>query len=90
MSNHVSDTTGVAMVVGSGIPASETRELPPFNRVELAGSNQVTIRVGGEQSVVVHADDNILDRVTTRVSGGKLSIGNEAGGFTTSTRCAST
>jgi len=84
VSNHVSDTTGIAMVVGSGIPASETRELPPFNRVELAGGNQVTIRVGGEQSVVVHADDNILDRVTTRVSGGKLSIGNEAGGFTTS------
>ncbi len=83
MGNHVSDTTGIAMVEGSGVPASETRELPPFNRVELAGSNQVTIRAGGEQSVVVHADDNILDCVTTRVSGGTLSIGNEAGGFTT-------
>ena len=83
MWNQVSDTTGVGILEGSGVPASETRELPPFNRVELAGSNQVTIRVGGEQSVVVHADDNLLDRVTTRVSGAKLTIGNEAGGFTT-------
>jgi Putative auto-transporter adhesin, head GIN domain len=81
--NQASDTTGVGMLEGSGVPTSETRELPPFNRVELAASNQVTIRVGGEQSVVVHADDNLLDRVTTRVSGGKLSIGNEAGGYTT-------
>ena len=32
--------------------------------------------VGGEQSVVVHADGNLLDRVTTRVRGGKLVIGN--------------
>ncbi|MFL6005732.1 MAG: head GIN domain-containing protein [Gaiellaceae bacterium] len=71
------------MLVGSGVAGSETRELPPFDRVELAGSNEVTIRVGGEQSVVVHADDNLLDRVTTRVSNGKLVIGNEAGGFTT-------
>ncbi len=83
MWNEVSDTTGIAMVEGSGVPASETRELPPFGRVELTGSNQVIIHVGAAQSVVVHADDNILDRVTTRVSAGRLLIGNEAGGFTT-------
>jgi len=71
------------MLVGSGVPASQTRELAPFEAVELAGSNEVSIRVGGEQSVVVHADDNLLDRVTTRVGDGKLVIGNEGGGFTT-------
>jgi hypothetical protein len=71
------------MLVGSGVPASQARELAPFEAVELAGSNEVTIRVGGEQSVVVHADDNLLDRVTTRVGDGKLVIGNEGGGFTT-------
>jgi Putative auto-transporter adhesin, head GIN domain len=69
--------------VGSGVPASQTRELAPFHAVELAGSNEVTIRVGGEQTVVVHADDNLLNRVTTRVGDGKLVIGNEGGGFTT-------
>jgi hypothetical protein len=71
------------MLVGSGVPASQARELEPFAAVELAGSNEVTIRIGGEQSVVVHADDNLLDRVTTRVGDGKLVIGNEGGGFTT-------
>jgi hypothetical protein len=71
------------MLVGSGVAATQSRELPLFESVELAGSNQVTIRIDSEQSVVVHADDNLLDRVTTRVSGGKLVIGNGAGGFTT-------
>jgi Putative auto-transporter adhesin, head GIN domain len=71
------------MLVGSGVRALQTRELAPFDAVELAGSNEVRIRVGGEQSVVVHADDNLLDRVTTRVVDGKLVIGNEGGGFTT-------
>jgi hypothetical protein len=81
--NHVSDTTGARMLEGSGIAATQTRELPPFDAVELAGSNTVAISVGGKQSVVVHADDNLLDRVTTRVKGGKLVIGNAAGGFST-------
>jgi hypothetical protein len=71
------------MLEGSGVDGTQARELPRFDRVELAGSNEVTIRVGGEQSVVVRADDNLLDRVTTRVTDGKLVIGNEAGGFTT-------
>ena len=69
--------------MGSGIPASESRELPRFDCVELAGSNNVTIQVGGGQSVVVHADDNLVDRVTTHVSGGRLVIGNAGGNFTT-------
>jgi hypothetical protein len=70
-------------VVGSGVPASETRNLPPFDGIELAGSNNVAIRLGREQSVVVHADDNLVARITTRVSGGKLVIGDEGGNFTT-------
>jgi Putative auto-transporter adhesin, head GIN domain len=59
--------------------------VPPFDRVELAGSNNVAIRVGGEQSVVVHADDNLVDRVTTHVYGSNLVIGNVEGSFTTTT-----
>jgi hypothetical protein len=40
--------------------------------------------VGGRQSVVVHADSNLLARVTTRVAGGTLLIGT-TGSFTTRT-----
>ena len=41
------------------------------------------IRVGEKQSVVVKADDNLLDRVTTEVQSGKLVIANTPGSFTT-------
>lgn len=77
-------------VVGSGVPASETRNLPPFDGIELAGSNNVAIRLGREQSVVVHADDNLVARITTRVSGGKLVIGDEEATSRRKARCAST
>ncbi|MGZ4319722.1 MAG: head GIN domain-containing protein [Gaiellaceae bacterium] len=70
-------------VLGSGIVATQTRELAPFGSVELAGSNDVFISVGGKQSVVVHADDNLLGRVTTDVRGGSLVIGNRPGSFIT-------
>lgn len=67
---------------GSGVAASQARRLPAFDRVELAGSNNVSIRVGGRQSVVVRADDNLLGRVTTRVRSHRLVIANTPGSFT--------
>ena len=68
---------------GSGVPATQTRDVAAFNSVELAGSNNVVIRVGEKQSVVVRADDNLLDRVTTEVQSGKLVIANTPGSLTT-------
>lgn len=70
-------------VQGSGVAATQTRHVAPFKNIELAGSNNVTIRVGPKQSVVVHADDNLLPRVTTEVHDGTLVIGNTPGSFTT-------
>src|SRR5262245_51190311 len=52
---------------GSGVAATQARSVAPFTGVDLAGANNVVIRVGAKQSVVVHADDNLLRRVTTRV-----------------------
>ena len=68
---------------GSGVPATQTRDVPAFNSVELAGGNNVVIHVGGKQSVVVNADDNLLDHVTTTVQSGTLVIGNTPGSLTT-------
>ncbi len=67
---------------GSGIAATQPRALAPFSSVELAGSNVVTISIGGTQSVVVHADSNLIKQVTTRVEGGRLIVANR-GSFTT-------
>jgi hypothetical protein len=69
-------------VQGSGVPAAQSRALATFSSVDLAGSNVVTVAVGGRQSVVVHADNNLMRHVTTRVVAGTLVIGN-AGSFTT-------
>jgi hypothetical protein len=70
---------------GSGVAATQARDVGEFTGVELGGSNNVVIRVGEEQSVVVKADDNLLDRVTTEVQSGTLVIGNTPGSFTTTT-----
>ncbi len=59
---------------GSGVPAAQIRVVPAFSRVELAGSNVVTVHVGGARSVVVHGDRNLLSRVITTVSERRLVI----------------
>ena len=69
-------------VQGSGVAATQSRVLATFSRLDLAGSNDVTVAVGGRQSVVVHADSNLMRYVTTRVVAGTLVIGT-TGSFTT-------
>jgi hypothetical protein len=73
-----SSSTGVQ---GSGIAATQTRTVPGFSGVDLAGSNNVTVVVGAPQSVVVHADSNLIGHVTTQVVAGTLVIG-DTGSFT--------
>jgi hypothetical protein len=69
-------------VQGSGVAAAQSRVLATFSSLDLAGSNNVTVAVGGRQSVVVHADSNLMRYVTTRVVAGTLVIGT-TGSFTT-------
>ena len=64
---------------GSGVAAAQARSLPPFTGVDLAGENNVIVHVGARQSVIVHADSNLLGRVTTRVRSGSLVIGTTPG-----------
>ena len=64
---------------GSGVAATQARSLPPFTGVDLAGDNNVIVQVGARQSVIVHADSNLLRRVTTRVRSGRLVIGTTPG-----------
>lgn len=64
---------------GSGVAATQARSLPPFTGVDLVGDNNVAVRVGARRSVIVHADSNLLRRVTTRVRSGRLVIGTSPG-----------
>jgi len=78
-----SSSSSTSGTEGSGVAATQTRDVAAFQGVELAGGNKVVVHVGGEQSVVVKADDNLLDHVTTEVESGTLVIGNRPGGMTT-------
>jgi putative autotransporter adhesin-like protein len=69
---------------GSGVPAEQARSVPAFRAVELAGSNIVTVRVGGRRSVVVRGDDNLLSKVRTTVRSRRLVIAS-VGSFSTHT-----
>ena len=76
-------STSTSAAEGSGIAATQTRDVPGFQGIDLAGSNNVVVRVGDKQSVVVRADDNLINRVTTEVQQGNLVIGQTPGNFTT-------
>jgi Putative auto-transporter adhesin, head GIN domain len=73
---------------GSGVAARQARSLPAFTRVELAGDNNVIVQVGARQSVTVHADSNLLRRVTTRVRSGRLVIGTTLATSVPRARCS--
>ena len=75
---HSSSGSGIQ---GSGVAASQTRALPSFTGLNLAGGNEVNVVVGAPQSVAVNADTNLISHVTTRVVAGTLVIG-ETGSFT--------
>ena len=71
-------------IQGSGVAATQTRAVPSFTSLDLAGSNEVTVVVGAPRSVVVHADTNLIGHVTTRVVAGTLVIA-DIGSFTSNT-----
>jgi len=61
-------------VQGSGVTASEVRQVPEFAQVQLTGSFEVEVEVGPTESVRVEADDNIVPLITTAVVGSTLKI----------------
>lgn len=71
----IGDLIGDQIVVrGSGVLASEERDLPAFSAVQVNSSIQVTIEAGSEQRVVASADDNILPYLRTEVEGDTLMV----------------
>lgn len=86
LATEVFDRSSDALV-GSGVAATDERDVDPFRGIELAGGTELTIQLGAPRSVLVSADDNLLDRVTTRVDGEELVVGTE-GSFTTTSPMA--
>lgn len=69
-------------VQGSGVTASEVREVADFTQVQLTGSFEVEVEVGPTTSVRVEADDNIVPLIATTVVGSTLKI-TARNGFST-------
>lgn len=65
---------GGKRVKGSGHRIEEERTTGEFSHVQLEIAADATVTVGPETSVVVHGDDNLVARVTTRVNGNRLEI----------------
>jgi hypothetical protein len=64
-------------IEGSGVSKTEARKVGPFTALEVSGAYELTVAVGGEQSVELTADDNVLPAVKTEVAGDTLKIFSE-------------
>jgi hypothetical protein len=60
---------------GSGVAASETRDVGRFTRISVGGSGELVVIQGAETSLVVEADDNLLPYLETVVEGDTLRLG---------------
>ena len=69
------------LMQGSGVAVSRPREVPDFRRVDMGGALHVTIEVGRPTSVIVTAEDNLIQLVRTEVADETLQIGIEQGGI---------
>lgn len=67
--------TSIVGVRGSGDVVSEARDVTGFDEVVLQGSGTVRIEVTGTESLVIEAEDNLMDRLTSDVVSGRLELG---------------
>lgn len=62
---------------GSGVEASDERQVSPFTGIDLKGSPDIMVTIGEPLSVEVTADDNLLEVIETRVADDTLFIGSK-------------
>lgn len=61
-------------IVGNGLLKKEKRDLPFFNKINVNGTFDVNIGLQKKQSVEILCDENLLSKISTRVSDGGLHI----------------
>jgi Putative auto-transporter adhesin, head GIN domain len=70
--------TACSITRGSGQVTSETRQVSGFSKVELSGSGQLTIEQTGTESLTISAEDNVLPKLSSQVSGDTLVLGSNS------------
>lgn len=63
--------------VGSGEIVTETRSVEGFDEIDLRGTGEVRVTVDGTESLTIEAEDNIIDRLTSEVSGSTLILSTD-------------
>ena len=67
------------VVQASGVQGQRNFEVGQFDAVELAGSHNVIVTVGGAPSVRAEGDTAALERLDVRVENGRLILGTQRG-----------
>lgn len=69
---------GLAGEQGSGKVVKQERKVSPFTSLDISGAYNVYLSQGATQSVILEADDNMIDKIITEVDGGTLKIKNKS------------
>jgi len=64
----------VKIIQGSGNVIRETRDVFGINSIELEGMGNVILTQGNEEFLTIEADDNLMEYITSEMSGQKLQI----------------
>ncbi len=67
----------VVQLSGSGTPVSQDRQVSNFDKIDLRSYGNLTITQGDEELLVIEADDNIIDHLTSDVQGGELILATD-------------
>lgn len=63
-----------ASVRGSGSVVEEGREVAQFDRIALDGMGEIILTQGDDTSLVIEAEDNLMEYIKTTVRGDELTI----------------
>ncbi len=76
-SSYVMGTSST--VYGSGVTVEESRPVSGVRGITLAGTGTVYVRQGGAPSLIVRAEDNLMEHLETPVHGDTLVMRTQAG-----------
>jgi len=71
--------TEFTTVTGSGNTVTEDRPVSGVERVSLSNQGDLTVVIGDNESLVIEAEDNLLQYIQTEVRGGTLEIDTQNG-----------
>jgi hypothetical protein len=72
-------------MIGSGRIVKESREVRSFDAIEASGAFRIYLSQGNNESLVIEADDNLMQYIETSVRGGKLYLDTRGVGLRSAT-----